>query len=283
MKTPPNCLFFKKGSSSIWIRQDLDKEAEAGLLANPDLLFSSPDCEIVKDQRKIKVGRTPLQIGGKLRGVYLKRYNAFSWRYRFGSLFGPSAALRSMNGASILLQAGFLTGRPVAAIEHRSRGMLTRSFYISEEIEKGRLIDVYWREELAPIAGRLGFRRRRKFLRDLAGLLCSLHRANIYHNDLKDANILVGPAGEGRSEAFYLLDLEGVRQVRHLNRRRRIKNLVQLNRTMGKLLHGSQKLFALKSYLGDSFSDQKEKKNWVRQILAESQRQDRRSLKKNRR
>ncbi len=282
MDAPSKWLFLKKGSSSLWVRQGLDRETDVELLVDPDLLFSSPECEVIKDQKKIKVGRTRLEIAGKSRGVYLKRYNAFSWRYRFGSLFGPSAALRSLKGADILLQTGFLTGRPIAAVEFRTGGMLTKSFYVSEEIQKGKPSDVYWREELVPLQGPCGFRRRRRFLRCLGELLGSLHRMSIYHNDLKDANIVVGPAGEGRSEAFYLLDLEGVRECRHLTRRRRIKNLVQLNRTMGKFLHGSQKLFVLKNYLGNLFFDREEKKNWVREILTESQWQDQRSLRKKR-
>ncbi len=282
MDTPPRWVFLKNGSSSLWFRQDLDRETDVELLVDPDLLFSSPECEVIKDQKKIKVGRIPLEIEGRSRGIYLKRYNAFSWRYRLVSLVVQSAALRSLAGASTLLQAGFLTGRPIAAVENRSGGMLTRSFYLSEEIKGSKILDVYWRDELASMQGPKGFRRRRDFLKSLAELLRSLHRMNIYHNDLKDANILVGSDGEPRREAFYLLDLEGVRKCRHLNRRRRIKNLVQLNRTMGKFLHGSQKLVLLKAYLGDPFFDRDERRRWVREVLAESGRQDQRSLKKRR-
>ncbi len=275
-----NWLFLKKGACSVWVNRELGREPERTFLIDPDVLFSSPRCVVIKDQRKIKVGRTSLEIGGRTYAIFLKRYNAFSWRYRIGSIFGASGALRSLGGATILLQAGFLTGRPIAAIEYRSRGMLTKSFYLSEEIRESKLLDVYWREELVPLRDQCGFRRRRRFLRNLAELLGSLHRMNIYHNDLKDANILVRLDGETRKEAFFLLDLEGVRKYRHLNRRRRMKNLVQLNRTMGRFLDVPQKLFLLKSYLGDAFFDRNKKKRWIRDVLAESKRQDQRSLRK---
>lgn len=280
MERSPSWLFLKKGACSLWINRDFERETDGALLIDPDLLFSSPQCQVIKNQRKIKVGRICLEIGGRSRWVYLKRYNAFSLRYRLGSLFGASAALRSLRGATILLQAGFLTGRPIAAVEYRSGGMLTKSFYLSEEIQDGKVLDAYWREELAAMPGPGGFRRRRRFLKSLAALLSSLHRMRIYHNDLKDANILVASNGQDRSEAFYLLDLEGVRKCGHLNRRRRIKNLVQLNRTMGIFLDASQKLFLLKSYLGNGFLDQNEKKKWIQEVLAESKRRDERSRRK---
>lgn len=273
-------LFLKMGSSSLWVSRELEGDSDLGLLANPDLLFSSPQCEIIKDQRKIKVGRVRLEIGGKARGIYLKRYNVFSWRYRLGSLFVPSAASRSWVGAGILLRAGFRTGRPIAAVEYRSWGIVSKSFYLSEEIPTAKAADAYWREELLPMKGTEGLRRRQIFLKCLAGLFRSLHQANIYHNDLKDANILVCPGVKGEAESFYLLDLEGIRSYRHLNVRRRIKNLVQLNRTMGKLLRNTERLYWLKAYLGDAFSRRGERREWIRRVTEESDRGDRRSMRK---
>lgn len=278
MEPFPNHVFLKTESSSLWVAQDLNGGPKLDLLADPDRLFSHPQCEIIKDQRKIKVGRVPLEIGGKVKGIYLKRYNAFSWRYRLGSLFSPSGAYGSWIGAGILMRAGLHTGRPIAAVECRSWGMLTKSFYLSEEIPKGKTADAYWREELVPIRGAEGFRRRRSFLKALAALFHWLHERNIYHNDLKDANIIVRPDDEHREESFYLLDLERVREYRRLNRRRQIKNLVQLNRTLGGFLCASEKLHFLKMYLGNAFSGRQEKRKWIRRILKQTGWQDRRSL-----
>lgn len=275
-----NSLFLKMGSSSLWVAHDLDGDPKLPMLADPDLLFSLPQCEIIKDQRKIKVGRVPLEIRGKIKGIYLKRYNVFSWRYRLGSLFVESPAMRSWTGAGTLMQAGFFTGEPIAAVECRSWGMLKKSFYLSEEIPQGRTVDVYWREQLSPMRGSEGFRKRRDFLKDLARLFRGLHQLNIYHNDLKDANILVCSGAGQQGEFFYLLDLEGIRRYRHLNRRRQIKNLVQLNRTLGRLLRRTEKLYVLKVYLGDAFNHRGETREWIKRVLKESDRGDRRSLRK---
>jgi serine/threonine protein kinase len=188
--------------------------------------------------------------------------------------------MRSWSGAGTLREAGFSTGEPIAAVECRSWGTLTKSFYLSEEIPRAKTVDLYWREELIPVKGAEGFRRRRSFLKGLARLFCSLHERDIYHNDLKDANILVSSASERKQESFYLLDLEGIRRYRHLKKRRRIKNLVQLNRTMGKFLRRVEKLYWLREYLKDAFLDERLKRKWISRVLKESQRADRRSLRK---
>jgi len=252
------------------------------MLADPDRVFSLPECQIIKDQRKIKVARIKLTIRGETKTVYLKRYNAFSWRYRLGSLFLPSGASRSLKGAAILAQLGVRTPRPLAAVESRSWGMLTKSFFLSEEIEGGKTADSYWRDRLSSCLGSSGARHRRRFLKRLGGLFALLHRKRVYHNDLKDANIIVS-AADHEGENFFLLDLDGIRICRPLTTRRRVKNLVQLNRTFGKNLSATQKLYLLKSYLGRDFLDDDKRRPWVDRILKASRRGDRRSLRKERR
>lgn len=275
MRPLPNSFFLATEASTLWVSRDLKGDPNLSLLADPDRLFASPECEIIKDQRKIKVGRVPVKVAGRTVGIYLKRYNPYSWRYRLGSLFFASAAVRSWIGAHTLLQAGFHTGRPIAAVESRALGLLAKSFYLSEEV-KGKTVDAYWREELLPARERR--LDRRGFLQELAGLFRSLHASGLYHNDLKDANILVRP--EQGKPCFYLLDLEGIRSYGRLSESRRVKNLVQLNRTMGRYLAKSQKLYWLKAYLGNHFSDRRERRRWIQRILKESRRRDLRSLRK---
>jgi tRNA A-37 threonylcarbamoyl transferase component Bud32 len=153
--------------------------------------------------------------------------------------------------------------------------MLNKSFFLSEEIEGGKTADAYWREELLTMKGREGMRRRKRFLQEIGELFRCLHQQNVYHNDLKDANILVQSDFSTGGERFYLLDLEGIRRYRRLNRRRQTKNLVQLNRTLGKYLRATEKLRFLESYLGSSFSNRIDKRDWVASVLRQSNRLDR--------
>ena len=265
----------RRGSLSLHVVRTLTKDLVRNLAPDPDHFFDLPGCEIIKDQKKIKVARVKIEIQGDVKTVYLKRYNAFSWRYRFGSLFQSSGALKSLNGTAILSESGIRTARPLAAVDSKSWGMLDRSFFLSEEIENGKTADAYWREELLAMKGKEGTQRRKRFLQGIGELFRCLHQQNVYHNDLKDANILVCPDSSTGGERFYLLDLEGIRRYRRLSRRRQTKNLVQLNRTLGKYLRATEKLRFLESYLGPSFSDRIDKRDWVASVLRQSSRLDR--------
>ena len=259
----------------MWLKRGLASPSMIELMADPDRLLERSDCVVIKDQKKIKVGRVPLEWDGKKLVVYIKRYNAFSLRYRLQSVFVCSGAENSLRGAAILSAVGIATAPPVAAVEHRTAGMLSKSFYVSQEIEEGKTADSYWREDLTNFKGSPGFRCRRAFLKRLAELFSRLHTHNVYHNDLKDANIMVAPSTEELPGSLYLLDLEGVRRHAQLGRSRRIKNLVQLNRTFGRYLRKSEILYFLSCYLSGHIGDRGAAKRWVEDIVKYSARLDR--------
>jgi tRNA A-37 threonylcarbamoyl transferase component Bud32 len=265
----------RRGSLAIYASGNFMQDLLTNIGTDPDQFFDLAGCEIIKDQKKIKVARAQIKIQGNLRTIYIKRYNAFSWRYRFGSLFQSSGAIRSLQGAAMLFDAGIRTAPPLAAVDSRSWGMLNSSFFLSEEVENGKTADAYWRENLLAVNGREGVERRKRFLQRLGELFRSLHQHNVYHNDLKDANIIVRPGNGGRGEEFCLLDLEGIRRYRRLNRRRRTKNLVQLNRTLGNYLRRTDKLYFLASYLGPRAADRADKRAWIAGVLRQSNRLDR--------
>ena len=278
MENFPDIVCRKLGDSWIWVAQEYAAPSDVTLLADADRLFEGPGCEIIKDQRKIRVARIRINLGGEARTLYLKRYNAFSWRVLLGSLFRDSGAVRALRGAAVLLDARIATAKPVAVVESRSWGMVTKSFFFTEEIPRGKTVDFFWRDDLSALAGLAGFRRRRGFLRALASVFQSLHGQGIYHGDLKDANILVVPSTDARADCFFLLDLEGIRKYRRLSERRQIKNLVQLNRTFGRHVRRTEKLYFLARYLSSRFDDRRRKRLWSAAILRRSQSLDRKKL-----
>lgn len=264
------------GDASVWVVQEYAAAPDVALIADADRLFEGRECEIVKDQRKIKVARMRVILGGRARSLYLKRYNCFSWRIALGSWFRRSGAIKALRGAEVLSEARISTARPIAAVENRRWGMVVGSFFFSEEIERGKTLDAFWRDDLSRLRGRDGLRRRRRFLRELAALFRSLHGRQVYHGDLKDANILVVGGAQDRDDCFFLLDLEGIRKYSRLSERRRIKNLVQLNRTFGRYLRPAEKLRFLKEYLGRGFFDRRQKWRWASRIMRRSAALDRR-------
>jgi serine/threonine protein kinase len=275
-------ILLRRNGTRIWLPQGSVEAAVLNALEDPDDFFKRGECRIIKDQKKIRVARVALTMSGVSTSVYVKRYNAFSWRYKLASLFFRSGALRSLRGAMILAHAGVRTAKPLAALESRCWGLLSRGFYISEEIVSGQTCDRYWRDNLRPLSSVTGVRRRRRFLHNLACLFFKLHAAGVYHNDLKDANILVTSGPDG-NEVFYFLDLDGVRDCFYLSGRRRVKNLVQLNRTLGRFLSRSEKLYWLRHYLGEGFERRSVRRWWAQRIQRATRRADRRSRAKNRR
>lgn len=248
----------------------------------PDL-FLQEECKTIKMEKKIRVVRLPLRIGWTIKSVYVKQHNALSFRHRLASLFCASAALRSLSGAVILLQEGYATARPIAAVEYRHWGLLIKSFYISEEVAAAKTIADHWRENLGCLTGVEGRLKKRVVLRKLARLFKSLHEQRIYHNDLKASNVLVLDGGSTSEESFSLIDLQGVRKCFYVSKRRRIKNLAQINRTLGSHLSQTEKLCFIKAYAGNDFSDQGRTRRLVRSTLAETSRQIAKGIRRQRR
>ena len=112
-----------------------------------------------------------------------------------------------------------------------------------------------------------------EFIVRLAHLFAALHAAGVYHNDLKDANILVEPDVNGHP-IYYLLDLERVRRRAVVRTRRRVKNLVQLHRTLGRLASMRENLRFLRAYLGEAGREPGVRRRWRRRVCMAVQRKD---------
>ena len=246
---------------------------EQVLTRSPDPA-SYKESKIIKSERKIMVVRFPLEVGGTIKSVYMKQHSALSLGHRLASLcLYPSAAMRSLSGAVTLLEKGYATAAPVAAVEYRRCGVLLKSLYFSEEISGAKTVETFWRDELSALKAVAGKARRRFFLRSLAQLFSSLHENGIYHNDLKASNILVPDRGAASETIFSLIDLQGLRKCLFVSSRRRIKNLAQLNRTLGVHLTWTEKLFFFKSYGDRRFHNRRKKRALVQRILDQTNRQ----------
>ena len=265
-----SCVKKQDGKLKLYSVGNLELGGALGKL--PELFFHD-DCTIVKSEKKIRVVRLPLCIGQTSMPVYVKQHNNLSWWHRLVSVVSASPARRSIASAAKLLKEGFATARPIAAVEFRRWGLLIKSFYVSEEIPRAKTIADYWREDLLPLKGIEGRLKRLATLRSLAYLFKALHERGIYHNDLKASNILAVDRGTTSEEIFSLIDLQGVRKCFYVSKRRRIKNLAQINRTLGRQLTRTEKLFFIKAYYHDSIVDRIKNRQLLQSILKETRRQ----------
>ena len=105
-----------------------------------------------------------------------------------------SKARRSFENATRLLEMGFLTPEPIGWAEVKSGIRLTRSYYVSQQLED---VDTVRDWERFPDCDRL--------LHALAGLMARLFETGVWHKDFSPGNILFRRRGE--EYEFYLVDV----------------------------------------------------------------------------
>jgi lipopolysaccharide kinase (Kdo/WaaP) family protein len=155
-----------------------------------------------------------------------------------------SRARRVLRGAAMLKASGFARPEPLAAAEARSMGAAQTSYVISEALHDARVMS-----EVVLAGGRRNFRQRCLVLGAVASEIRRLHDAGIYTLDLQETNLML--SGGDRDEwKIHFVDLEDFRRARTVSTRRRMLNLMHLDRTIGRFLARTQRLRFLYIYLG---------------------------------
>lgn len=202
--------------------------------------------------------------------VVLKRHRLDTWRRRADALWHGSPAHRAWQGALLLQRYGFPVPRPLAGLEWRITGTVRESVYICEALLTQVPLPVYWQARQQHWSRR----QRRVFLGALAEFLRTFHAAGLYASDLKDENLLVEEGGNAPWK-FYLVDLDRVTRHPRLSRQRRLKNLVQLERTLGRRVRISERLFFLYQYLGTPLPPRAQRQELAQDVLRLRARKDR--------
>jgi hypothetical protein len=234
------------------------------LLARPSL--AQEGSRVLKKGRGIAVTLFPSDNGA----FVVKHHRPHSWRRWGDNVLLGSPAQRAWQGAQLLRAAGVAIPRPLAVVEKRVAGMVRESFYVSEALLTQTPLNAYWRERKT----QWSWKRRRAFLRALADFLRALHDAGIYVGDLKDENLFVEERGDLYWE-FYVVDLDRVTRHQPLHRQRRFKNIIQLERTLGRSARVSERLAFFYHYLGTSLPPRAQRHELVTQLLRLREQKDR--------
>ncbi len=125
-------------------------------------------------------------------------------------------------------------------------GAVRASYLISEALEDAQILSHFalGREGQA----RHGYARRKATSDALARELRRMHDAGIYTRDLQETNLMVEE--RGGSPRFYFLDLEDFRRAANVSHRQRMRNLVHLDRSIGRFVSRAGRLDFLYAYLG---------------------------------
>lgn len=229
---------------------------------------------------KQDAGTTVTLMSDSIQSVIVKHHRLTRWRRWADALIHGSPARRSWRGAQLLQTHGFPVPQPLAVVEKRKAGLVQESVYISQALPDPPLSD-YWRES----APRWSVAQRRLFLRELALFVRSFHAAGLYSGDLRDANLLVEECDEqqGPRWRFCLVDLDRITYDPSLTLRRRVKNLVQLDRTLGRRARQTERLFFLYTYLGPPLPSAKQRRFWLEKLQSMRRQKDREYAKRRRR
>jgi len=243
---------------------DPERQDILDLLSRPSL--SHAESRTLKNGRGVAVTLFPTVQGA----IVIKHHRLHTWRRWGDSVLLGSPARRAWHGAQLLQAAGVLIPRPLAVAERRVMGMVRESFYVSEALLSQIPLNTYWREYHFKWTGQ----RRRAFLQALADFFRTLHTAGLYVGDLKDENLFVEEQGETHWQ-FYVVDLDRVTQHQPLSQQRRFKNIIQLERTLGRNARTSDRLFFFYHYLGNPLPARTQRHTLLIQLLRLRKQKDR--------
>jgi hypothetical protein len=220
----------------------------AALIERAEELFASGEVRLVKDEPKTKAG---FVVDDQGRTRFVKRFEVRSPGRGLVERVRGSRAVRSLRGAALLGGAGFGRPMPLAAMELRTAGLIRRSYLLSEALYQAQTFSAF----IDPRIGRAGagYKRRTEVLRAVAREVRRLHDAGLFTADLQETNLML-EQGPCRLEVFFV-DLDGFRRRAASSWRSRRRNLVQLDRSIGRFLSYAERLRFLREYLGASHAD----------------------------
>jgi tRNA A-37 threonylcarbamoyl transferase component Bud32 len=209
-----------------------------------EALIGSPEFRLIKDEAKTLAGFATLADG---QIAFLKRFAAGSWAEGIIERTGRgSRAARSLAGARLLGEHGFAHPAPYAGLEEIAGGAIRRGYLMSEALVDALSLSHFIDRGVTP--NRRDPRWRAALMRAVAREIRRLHDTGIRCSDLQETNLMVEELADGFKVHF--VDLDGMRRVADVSWHDRARNLIQLDRSVGRFLSRGERLSFLHAYLG---------------------------------
>ncbi|MDO8446310.1 MAG: lipopolysaccharide kinase InaA family protein [Deltaproteobacteria bacterium] len=176
-----------------------------------------------------------------------------------------SKARRAFNAARSLYERGIPTPEPVAYSLLKRGPNAGKELVFTRFIDDAQPMDEFCNKFLSQPNASDFIRKKRELTVALAGFVKGLHLEGVYHGDFDIFNILTRYK-EGFE--FYLIDTGGIRSIRGISHRRRIKNLERINRFFldTRVVSSTDRMRFLRIYLGGSTADHVILKKYWREI-----------------
>ena len=182
-------------------------------------------------------------------GVFLvKRYDLPRHGQKLRYRFRPSRARRAWAAAWTLRTFGFRTPKPHAFVESCRGTTPEQCFYVHEYLDQATTARRWIKAHLHRAPGET-----RDLIRlELSHSLLELYRHGMYHGDTKTGNLLVTDPESSEKRQWHWIDLECLQVGVRATRRRVLRNLVQLNGSIGSKISEADRIAFLHD-LADEF------------------------------
>lgn len=262
---------YNQGKYKVFFRRSYDRKTiEDAITSHNSAKQMNSDC-VIKDTSRVFVTAIPMasqpddcEHNAGYAKLCVKEYINPNIFRQIREYFLSSRAERAWYAANGFIVRKLITPLPVAMLERIYNGRLISSFILTEFIEHAIPVYLYVTNPLnnsCQIAGVNTSKpdehksnvniavRRKLFIESFSRSFKNLHKANVYHADLKGGNILVKEIGENKWKFFYL-DLDTVSFKKVITESEIIKNLTQLNASLPNDFSFSDRVRFFKNYTG---------------------------------
>jgi tRNA A-37 threonylcarbamoyl transferase component Bud32 len=258
-------------AESLASRLTFDRSWWQRVLHDPEHYFADDPADVCKDSHSARVRRAVLDHPDGRLFVIMKRPRARNWRRRIVQMLPPSRSLRGWRMGHGLLHRAQPTARPLAVLERRLGPLVLDNLLVTELIPGATDLESYLTAQHASCSPREWFRLKRELGHLVAGQLRQLQETGIEHRDCKASNILIVP--QPRLKSLWI-DMDGLRYLRPMRRRQRVRPLVRLHISVANLagLTRTDRVRFLREYLaGYGKSPDEWRRVWSK-LVAETQR-----------
>lgn len=213
-----------------------------------------------------RVHKFTVRFDGVGRRIYFKQYFCRSaWDF-IKHLVRASRAKRAFKASEVLTENGFEAPAVIAMGECKSGFFNTRNFLVTLEVENAEQICQLIPGSLENLAGKQ-LQGKCELVRAFGQTVGRMHRAGIFHGDLRLGNVLARQ--EKNSWRFFFIDNERTRKFWRLPARLRLKNLVQINMFRDGITN-TDRLRFFKAYIEKNPTVKINSSAWVTKVLSKT-------------
>lgn len=230
---PPGYGVVRQGKTTVVLKESCRDVLLRMGITEPARMCSGAACAPEQYRGRAAVRRLDFPGEGN-GGIVIRQYRRGGKVQRFVSLlyWGASRPLQELWVSTQAQARGVATAEIIAACHLEVFGSLHRGYLVSREIPAGQDLADYLVSLPHPLPrGRL--LQKRKAIEKLGTLVRAMHDAGIWHADLNLKNLVL-EGGDAEAGRGYVIDFDKSKVYASLPERKRINNLLRLNRSAEK-------------------------------------------------